>query len=62
MFDPHKEDTPAAPPERIMRVSPLDLRQQRPGLGEEASVGILKRRRRGLCAPESALEPQGESP
>ena len=21
MFDPHKEDTPAAPPERIMRVS-----------------------------------------
>lgn len=29
MFDPHKEDTPAAPPERIMRVSPLDLRQQR---------------------------------
>jgi cell division initiation protein len=29
MFDPRKEDTSAAPPERIMRVSPLDVRQQR---------------------------------
>jgi len=29
MFDPRKEDPTAATPERIMRVSPLDLRQQR---------------------------------
>lgn len=29
MFDPRKEDAPAATPERIMRVSPLDIRQQR---------------------------------
>jgi cell division initiation protein len=33
MFDPRKEDTPAAPPERIMRVSPLDIRQQRFKMG-----------------------------
>lgn len=29
MFDPRKDEASAAPPERIMRVSPLDLRQQR---------------------------------
>jgi cell division initiation protein len=29
MFDARKEDTAAATPERIMRVSPLDIRQQR---------------------------------
>lgn len=29
MFDPRKDEGSAAPPERIMRVSPLDLRQQR---------------------------------
>jgi cell division initiation protein len=29
MFDPRKEDAPPATPERIMRVSPLDIRQQR---------------------------------
>ena len=29
MFDARKEDTAAATPERIMRISPLDIRQQR---------------------------------
>ncbi len=29
MFDPRKDESTAATPERIMRVSPLDLRQQR---------------------------------